>query len=225
MKSYGPGLLLMNSSSSIILLYGSNNIKKSIFPSAAVCKVGLVSDYLVIHPVIYKLLAHSSVQREKWSIKKHTALCADCLDSFKRGKKMLHLTFFPRGAIETVSEAELGDADTYVNLLLLSASANSHGGDLWTPLSPIATSHQRSLPPCVNASLISHPTPSAASPPIWHWWLCGERPNMQFTPLHILTTFADADWSTQVIKRDAGGSSHNKNRRTVTFKALMAIMS
>lgn len=59
----------MNSSSSIILLYGSNNIKKSIFPSAAVCKIGLVSDYLVIHPVIYKLLAHSSVQREKWSIK------------------------------------------------------------------------------------------------------------------------------------------------------------
>lgn len=59
----------MNSSSSIILLYGSNNIKKSIFPSAALCKVGLVSDYLVIHPVIYKLLAHSSVQREKWSIK------------------------------------------------------------------------------------------------------------------------------------------------------------
>lgn len=54
----------MNSSSGIILLYDSNNIKKSIFPSTAICKVGLVSDYLVIHPVIYKLLAHSLVQRE-----------------------------------------------------------------------------------------------------------------------------------------------------------------
>ncbi len=64
LKELWAGCVLMNSSSSIILLYGSNNIKKSIFPSAAVCKIGLVSDYLVIHPVIYKLLAHSSVQRE-----------------------------------------------------------------------------------------------------------------------------------------------------------------
>lgn len=106
------GLLLMNSSSSIILLYDSNNIKKSIFRSTAICKVGLVSDYLVIHPVIYKLLAHSLVQREKWSIKKHTVQCADCLDSFKGKKKKLHLTFSPRSAGEKASEAELACKST-----------------------------------------------------------------------------------------------------------------
>ena len=48
--------------------------------------------------------------------KKHTVLCADCLDSFKRErererekekKKKSHLTFFPRAAGETLSEAEL----------------------------------------------------------------------------------------------------------------------
>lgn len=97
----------MNSSSGIILLYGRNNIKKSIFPSAAVCKVGLVSDYLVIHPVIYKLLAHSSVQREKWSIKSIQYSLLTVWILLRERKKMLHFTFFPRGAGETPSEAEL----------------------------------------------------------------------------------------------------------------------
>lgn len=181
----------MNSSSSIILLYGSNNIKKSIFPSAAVCKIGLVSDYLVIHPVIYKLLAHSSVQREKWSIKsiQYSVLTVWILLRERERKKKITFNILPPSCWRNTVWSWAADTDTYVNVLLLNASANSHGGDLWTPLSPTATSHQHSLLPCVSASLISHPTPSAASPPIWHWLPCGERPNMQFTPLHILTSF------------------------------------
>lgn len=55
-------------------------------------------------------------------------------------EKKMHLTFFPRGVEQTLSEAEL-DIQTYVNLLLLIASTNSHGEDLWTALSPTATSH------------------------------------------------------------------------------------
>lgn len=112
-----------------------------------------------------------------------------------------------------------GSTETYVNLLLLNASANSHGEDLWTPLSPTPTSHQHSLLPCVNASLISYPTPSATSPPIWHPLPYGERPNIQFTPLHILTTLTDADWSMHVINRDTD-SSDNKVHQNITFKAF-----
>lgn len=134
----------MNSSSSIILLYGRNNMKKSIFPSAAVCKVGLVSDYLVIHPVIYKLLAHSSVQREKWSIK---SIQCSVLTVWilLREKNVAFNILAPRCWRNTVW-SRAGDTDTHVNLLLLNASTNSHGEDLWTSLSPTATSHQHSLP-------------------------------------------------------------------------------
>lgn len=157
--------------------------------------------------------------------KKHTVLSADCLDSFKREKKNVAFYILPLRRWRNAVWSWTDDADTYVNVVLLNAGANSRGGDLWTPLSPTATSHQHSLLPCVSASLISHPTPSAASPPIWHRSLCGERPNMQSTPLHILTTFTDADRNMQVINQDTGGSSYNKNHQTTTFKALTAIMS
>lgn len=38
---------------------------------------------------------------------------------------------------------------------------------------------------CVSASLISHPTPSAASRPVWHWVHCGDTTHIQFTPQRI----------------------------------------
>lgn len=61
-------------------------------------------------------------------------------------------------------------------------------------------------------SLISHPTPSAASLPIWHPLLSGERANMQFTPLHILTTFTDAGWSTELFNQDTDSSASSRTQ-------------
>lgn len=155
---------------------------------------------------IYKLLAHSSVQREKWSIKSiHYSVLTVWI--LLREKKKIAFNILPPRCWRNTVWSRACDTDMYVNLLLLNVTANSHGEDLWTPLSPTATSHQRSLLPCVSASLISHHTPSAASPPIWHRSLCGDRPKHAIHASAHIDHFSDADWSMQVINRDTGSTS------------------
>lgn len=202
----------MNPSSSIILLYDSNNIKKSIFPSAAICKIGLVSDYLVIHPVIYINFWHTVQSRGRDRALKTTEYSVQTVWILLRGEKKVAFNILPPKCCRNPVWSRAGNTDMYVNLLLLNASANSHGEDLWTPLSPTPTSHQHSLLPCVSASLISHPTPSATSTPIWHPLPHGERPNIQFTPLHILTTLTDADWSVHIINHDTDSFDYKSTK-------------
>lgn len=125
---------------------------------------------------------------------------------------MLHLRFFPRGAGGTL-RLKPSWRCTHVckstppqhqsQFPRRRSLTSTHPQQLHTS----ATSCHVSMP-----SLISHPTPSAASPPIWHPLLSGERANMQFTPLHILTTFTDAGWSTELFNQDTDGSASSRTQ-------------
>lgn len=158
---------------------------------------------------IHKPLAHSSVEGEKWGIKsiQYSLLTLWILLREKNAFCILALEMLGK---HFSMWSQTGVPDTYVNVLVFNDSANSHRADLWTSLSPTATSHQHSLLLCVNACLISHPTPSATSPPnLALVALRGQTKHAIHASAHI-DHFSDADWCMQVINWDAGSPSYNK---------------
>lgn len=184
MRSYGPRLLLMNCSSSIVLLYDGNNIKQSISPSAVVCKIWLVSDYLVIHPVTYKRLAHTEREREISSVT---------------------LNVFPRGGVGALSEAE-PLVRTCKSTPLQRSAATSHGEDPFK--SPLThsdfTASQRQRAPCPASAPASSRSQRHLPPPTPPL-LQAQRSNEFYASETKSSDFTAADCGVQVSK-DVGGS-------------------